>query len=104
MDAEQIRRLRPRLMDYLTRFDDRFGRRDTREHLAVYVQGQLSDLPQKSVEPMALKAGLAPRTLQEFLASYRWDEDGVRQRLHTILVSDHASPRSIGIIDETSDT
>ncbi len=69
MDAGQIRALKPRLMDYLSRFDDCFHRRDTRKHLSAYVEGQLSDLPQKSVEPIALKAGMAPRTLQEFLAS-----------------------------------
>ena len=33
-----------------------------------YVQGQLSDLPRKSVEPMAGLAGVPPRTLQEFLS------------------------------------
>ena len=63
MDAGQIRGLRPKLLAYLCRFADCFRRRDTREHLATYVGGQLSDLPQKSVEPMALKAGVAPRTL-----------------------------------------
>lgn len=103
MDAVQIRALRPRLQAYLGHFDDCFHRRDTREHLAVYVTGQLSDLAQKSVEPIALKAGLPPRTLQEFLARYRWDEDALRQRLHMIVARQHASPRSIGIIDETSD-
>ena len=104
MDAVQIRALKPRLAEFLARFADCFGRRETREHLSVYVQGQLSDLREKSVEPIALKAGVPPRTLQEFLASYRWNEDGLRHRLHTILASEHASPRSIGIIDETSDT
>jgi SRSO17 transposase len=104
MDAGRIRTLQPRLMEYLSRFDDCFCRRETRGHLSVYVQGQLSDLPQKSVEPIALKAGMPPRTLQEFVASYRWDENGLRQRLHEVVARDHASPRSIGIIDETSDT
>lgn len=104
MDAGQIRSLQPRLIEYLARFADCFGRRDTREHLSVYVRGQLSDLLEKSVEPIALKAGVAPRTLQEFLASYRWDEDGLRQRLHKIVADEHASPRSIGLIDETSDS
>jgi SRSO17 transposase len=103
MDAGQIRALKPRLAEYLSGFADCFGRRDTREHLSVYVQGQLSDLREKSIEPMALKAGVPPRTLQEFVASYRWDEDGLRRRLHTIVAAEHASPRSIGIIDETSD-
>jgi SRSO17 transposase len=104
MDAATIRGLTPRLFEYLARFEDCFDRRDTREHLGVYVQGQLSDLTQKSVEPMALKAGVPPRTLQEFLASYRWDEAGLRTRLQTIIAHEHACPHSVGIIDETSDT
>ena len=103
MDADRIRSLKPRLEEYLARFEDCLPRRDTRGHVAVYVSGQLSDLNQKSVEPMALAAGIPPRTLQEFLARYRWDEDAVRRRLHEIVAADHACPQSVGLVDETSD-
>jgi SRSO17 transposase len=102
MDAQQIRRLKPQLAAFLHRFDDCFSRSDTRTNAAVYVNGQLSDLERKSVEPMALKAGLKPRTLQEFLSQGRWNEDGLRDRLQQMVAAEHASPRSIGIIDETS--
>jgi SRSO17 transposase len=104
MNAVQIRALKPRLDKYLARFEDCFSRCDTRAHLAVYVSGQLSDLAQKSVEPIALAAGIPPRTLQEFLARYKWDENALRQRLHHIIARGHACPHSIGLIDETSDT
>ena len=104
MDVAQIRALKPRLDDYLACFEDCFSRCDTREHLAVYIRGQLSDLAQKSVEPMALAVGMPPRTLQEFLARYKWDEDALRRRLHGLVARDHACPQSIGLIDETSDT
>jgi SRSO17 transposase len=103
MDARQIRQLKPRLQEYLRQFDDCFPRRDTRAHLPVYVEGQLSDLAQKSVEPIALNGNVAPRTLQQFLASFTWDEDRMRQRLHEIVVREQPSPHAIGIIDETSD-
>jgi SRSO17 transposase len=103
MDAEQIRRLKPMLARYLKQFDGCFARKDTRAHLSVYVEGQLSDLDAKSVEPIAVHAGVAPRTLQEFLAHYRWDEDRVRDRLRRLVIERHAGPNSIGIIDETSD-
>ncbi len=104
MDVAQIRALKPRFDNHLARFEDCFSRCDTREHLAVSVNGQLSDLAQKSVEPMALAAGIPPRTLQEFLARYKWDEDTLRRRLHHIIALDHACPHGIGLIDETSDT
>lgn len=103
MDADQVRQLKPMLTRYLKRFDDCFGRKDTRAHLPTYVSGQLSDLPAKSCEPMALAAGVPPRTLQEFLAQHRWDEEAVRDRLHQIVVRDHAGPNSVGVVDETSD-
>src|SRR5205085_12399917 len=95
--------LKPRLDNYLARFEYCFSRCDTREHLAVYVSGQLSDLAQKSVEPIALAAGIPPRTLQEFLARYKWDANALRRRLHHVIARDHACPHGIGLIDETSD-
>lgn len=103
MDAAQILQLGPKLDDFLKRFDDCFRRKDTRGHLPVFVQGQLSDLPQKSVEPIALEAGVPPRTLQEFLSVLKWDEDRMRDRLQQIVREEHARPHAIGIIDETSD-
>jgi SRSO17 transposase len=103
MDAQQIRQLKPKLTEFLARFDDCFARCDTREHLPVYVEGQLSDLQRKSVEPIALRAKVAVRTLQEFLSQHRWDEDLMRQRLQRTVATEHAGPRTIGIIDETSD-
>lgn len=101
MDAEQIRQLEPMLNEYLNRFGDCFARRDTRAHLPVYVRGQLSDLPRKSVEPIALAAGVPVRTLQEFLTHLTWDADRVRDRVAQIVREEHADPQSIGVIDET---
>jgi SRSO17 transposase len=103
MDADQIRRLQPALTQYLKCFDNCFDRRDTRAYLSTYVLGQLSDLSEKSCEPMALAAGVPPRNLQEFLATYRWDDDRTRQRLHELVVREHSGPHSIALIDETSD-
>jgi SRSO17 transposase len=101
MDAEQIQRLEPQLVDFLDRFGNCFARRDTRAHFPVYVRGQLSELPRKSVEPMALAAGTPVRTLQEFLTQLSWDEDRMRRRVASIVAEEHADKESIGVIDET---
>ena len=103
MDAQQILELEPELFQFLDRFSDCFTRKDTRAHLGTYVRGQLSDLPQKSVEPLALEAGVAPRTLQEFLSQLKWHEDLMSNRLLEIVATEHAGTHTIGIIDETSD-
>jgi SRSO17 transposase len=103
MDADQIRKLKPKLVRYLKRFDDCFSRRNSREHFSTYVEGQLSDLGEKSCEPIALAAGVPPRDLQEFLAAYKWDEDRARNRLQEMVAGEDAGPNAVGIIDETSD-
>lgn len=102
MDASMLRSLLPELNRFVARFDDCFVDHRSREHLPVYLQGQLSDLDRKSVEPMALKAGLPPRTLQEFLSLYAWDEVRMRDRLQRIVAVEHAGANTIGLIDETS--
>jgi SRSO17 transposase len=103
MDAKQIRRLKPMLTGYLKQFDDCFSQRQTRAHFSTYVEGQLSDLGEKSCEPIAVAAGIPPRNLQEFLSTYKWEEDRTRNRLQEIVNRDHSGPNSVGIIDETSD-
>lgn len=104
MDADDIRQLDPMLQDYLGLFDDCFARKDTRAHFPVYVRGQLSNLERKSVEPIALDAGVPVRTLQEFLSQLAWDHQRMRDRLQQIVRDDYMSPKAetIGIIDETS--
>ena len=102
MDARQIRGLRPRLDRFLQRFEDCFLRCDTRAHFPVYVQGQLSNLHRKSVEPIAKEAGVPVRTLQEFLSLLKWDEDRMRDRVQQVVAAEHASPHAVGVIDETS--
>jgi SRSO17 transposase len=103
MDAQQIRELEPKLDRFLGRFADCFARKDTRAHLGVYVRGQLSSLPEKSVEPIALAAGVPPRTLQEFLSQFKWDEERMRDRVQQVVMAEHAGAHAIGIFDETSD-
>jgi SRSO17 transposase len=101
MDADQISQLGQPLMAFLNEFDDCFGRSEPREHLRTCVCGQLSDLPRKSIEPIALEAGTPPRTLQRFFESVQWDELRLRDRLQWMVARDHAHPRAIGTIDES---
>jgi SRSO17 transposase len=102
MDAREIRRLKPKLKKFLQQFGDCFGRKDTRGHLSTYVEGQLSKLDRKSVEPIALAAGVPPRTLQQFLNFLDWDQQQLIDTLQWRVARDHMSPHAIGLIDETS--
>lgn len=110
MTVEQVAALGPAFTDYLRCFRRCFVTRNTFAHLGAYCRGLLSDLPRKSVEPIALAAGCAVRTLQEFLTHHVWDHDGMRDELQRRVVREHlpapgAKPRggigTVGWIDET---
>ncbi len=102
MDVNQIRKVGRALPRFLDEFGDCFGRCDTRSYLSVYVDGQMSELHRKSVEPIALRAGVPPRSLQAFLGLLTWDEDRLVDRLQQHVARDHSHPWAIGVIDETS--
>jgi len=101
MTPAQILSLGPQLAEYLGEFADCFTRSEPRGHLASYVKGQLSDLPRKSVQPIADYNGTPRRTLQEFLDWSRWNHSNVRDRVQKLVVRDHADPQAIGIIDDS---
>lgn len=107
MTPEQITALGPAFSAYLRHFDDCFVQQRTREHLQSYCRGLLSELPRKSVEPIALAAGVAVRTLQEFLKDHVWDHLRLRDLLQRRLTEAGTTRPAddlgrVGIVDETS--
>lgn len=101
MTVDQILSLRAELGQFLDEFDDCFGRAEPKEHLRRYVRGQLSGLPRKSVEPIAIFNNVAPRTLQEFLNTDVWDHASARDKVQRIVARDHEDPKAIGILDDS---
>jgi SRSO17 transposase len=101
MEAAALVSLLPELEHLLRRFDDCFTRSEQRASLRAYVRGQLSDLPRKSIEPMALACGLPPRNLQQFLSLHGWDDGLLRDRLQQLIGREHHDADSILILDET---
>ena len=102
VDIEDLKSVRRNLTGFLKPFAGCVKTKRSRAHPRTYVQGQISDLPRKSVEPMALEAGVAPRTLQEFLGLHRWDHEAMRRRLQRIVMRGHADDHAIAVVDETS--
>ncbi len=101
MDYDDAVDVRRNLDGFLGRFGGCMGSRASRTHLRTYVSGQVSELPRKCVEPIALDAGVNPRTLQEYLSVGRWDDDGTEKRVQEIVWEGHGSAEAIGVVDET---
>jgi SRSO17 transposase len=107
MTEQEIAGLGPAFATYLGRYRPCFLQKRTAGHFDTYCRGLLSDLPRKSVEPIALEAGTAVRTLQEFLVTARWDHERARNTLqrHVADAVAAAPPDGIGtvgVLDETS--
>ena len=77
MTEQEITALDPAFAAYLRRFRGCLGQDRTAAHFDTYCRGLLTDRPRKTVEPIALEAGTAVRTLQEFLVTARWDHDPI---------------------------
>jgi SRSO17 transposase len=101
MDAEQLMSLRPQLAQMLGAFRDCFRREKTFGYLEKYILGLMTDLPRKSVEPIALAAGVPVRTLQEFLGDFRWDHQRAEAALHRRVADRHSAGDALGILDAT---
>jgi SRSO17 transposase len=107
MTEQEIAGLGPAFAAYLGRYRGCFLQKRTAAHFDTYCRGLLSDLPRKSVEPIALQSGTAVRTLQEFLVTARWDHHHARQLLQQHLADAVAALPTdplgtVGVIDETS--
>jgi SRSO17 transposase len=107
MTEQEIAGLGPAFAAYLGRYRGCFLQKRTAAHFDNYCRGLLSDLPRKTVEPIALEAGTAVRTLQEFLTSARWDHQHLRDLLQRHLADAVAqlpadALGTVGILDETS--
>src|SRR4051812_29252948 len=107
MTEQEITAVGPAFAAYLRRFRGCFVQGRTAGHFDTYCRGLLSDLPRKSVEPIALAAGTAVRTLQEFLVTAHWDHaaarDTLRARLGEVVAGLPADPLgTVGVTDETS--
>jgi SRSO17 transposase len=107
MTDQDIAELGPAFAAFLRRFRACFLQDRTAAHFDDYCKGLLSDLPRKSVEPIALACGTAARTLQEFLTTANWDHelarDALQRHLAGVIAALPADPLgTVGVIDETS--
>lgn len=107
MTEQEIAALGPAFAAELRTYRGCFKQDRTARHFDTYCRGLLADLPRKTVEPIALAAGTAVRTLQEFLTTAGWDHDAARDRLQQRLAAaaaDHPAGDlgAVGVIDETS--
>src|SRR5215210_1712913 len=69
------------LRDFAGRYQPHLVRREQRELGAMYLEGLLSGLERKSVEPIATDHGRPRRGLQRFVGAGLWDDQPIMAEL-----------------------
>lgn len=62
---------------FVTRYQGSFRRRSWTQFASAYLAGLLGPLERKSIEPIALEAGVPDRTLRHFIGQATWDDEAV---------------------------
>lgn len=87
----------------LTRFGHRYkaqlARSEQEVHLGVYLEGLVSGLERKSIEPIANAHDLYRRPLQHFVGAGKWSDVDIRAELHGHVVEEVGNPEGVLIID-----
>ena len=111
MTELQIAGLAPAFQTFLQNFHNCMGCAPIVGHIGTYCRGLMSDLPRKSVEPIALAAGAGVRSLQLLLTQHDWDDTELLNAMQRRIAGEHLPAPgedrvdSLGVvawIDETS--
>ena len=85
---------------YHLRFRPLFRREEQRRWALKYLQGLLSDVERKSIEPMAERLeGGNVRDMQSFIGQGSWDDDGILRVHQRMVDEDLGEPEGVVIVD-----
>jgi len=100
LTPEQVDHLLEELREYHELFSPLFFRKEQRKWAFEYLQGLMSPIPRKSIEPMALHlpAGNV-REMQQFIGAGAWDDGALLQRHRALVAESLGEEAGVLIID-----
>src|SRR5437879_2252548 len=84
---------------FLRRYQAQVQRAEQERHLQVYVEGMVSGIERKSIEPIATAHGLYRRPLQHFVGAGKWSDAQVRDEMRRHVVEEIGDPSGVLILD-----
>jgi len=97
--ARDIGECTKRLATFGERYKTLMVRSEQRGHLDVYLEGLVSGLERKSVEPIATAHGLYRRPLQRFVGAGRWDDRALLEEMRTHVAEEIGEREGVLILD-----
>ena len=101
MTKDQIASMEPALTEFVGKFGHCFVRDKTQTYWVKYLAGLMADVTRKSIEPIALAAGVTVRTLQEFLSMYVWDHRRAEDTLQRLVAEEQRGVEGVGVVDSS---
>lgn len=87
------------LDSFMDRYVPEFYRIEQSEHARTYIEGLLSDLPRKTIEPIATDHDEERRPLQRFVGAGLWDDEKVLLELQVEVRQEIGDPQGILVLD-----
>lgn len=84
---------------FVSRYTPFVTRSEQEGHVQVYVEGLLSGLERKSIEPIANAHGLHRRALQHFVGAGRWSDSDFRTEMRTHVAEEIGHKEGVFVID-----
>jgi SRSO17 transposase len=103
ISGKPVEQLKQKFADHMARFTQYLGRKEHLQHLITMVQGFLSDLKRKSIEPIAIAfEGIdSVRNVTNFMSKSKWDDSGMLTEYQTDLSETLAAEGGMITGDET---
>lgn len=105
LTIKDVQGLETELAQYSQIYRDLFGRREQKEQYEVYLQGLMSDLPNKSVETMMLHLNgddpQAIRNMQHFVSQGSWQDKMILARHWQEVNQDLGDENGVLIVDSS---
>jgi DDE superfamily endonuclease len=101
LSPRDVEALSMHLETYATQFLHTFARADQAQWAYRYLRGLLSDLPRKSIEPIALAFGLKIRAMQAFISESPWESTPVLHTHQQVVAQTLGEDDGVLLVDES---
>lgn len=101
VSADELSPCLENLVAFTERYAPHFRRCEQREHVVTYLEGLLSDLERKSIEPIATAHGQERRPLQRFVGAGAFSDESLLRELKAHVAEEIGNPAGVLIIDPT---
>jgi SRSO17 transposase len=99
LSPESVKSSGVQLTSFLQRYLPIFYREEQREHARLVIEGRLSDLERKTLEPIARLAGRQRKPVQNFVGAGAWDDEAVMSELRSHVGADIGTDDAVLVLD-----